>query len=63
VPVKTYQQVKSEAEERLIVRANPNGLPSLSLVSVGLFEVIVRGAIPQTTFVNCMGSDTVKVMQ
>lgn len=51
---KTFREVKTEVE-RIVARAYPNSQPTLTLISVGLFEVIVRGAVPRTAFVNAWG--------
>jgi polysaccharide export outer membrane protein len=51
---KTFRELKAEIE-RIVSRAYPNSQPTLTLVSVGLFEVIVRGAVPRTAFVNAWG--------
>ena len=50
----TYPELKSEVET-IVREAYPRSLPSFRLVSVGLFEVTVQGAIEETTRVTAWG--------
>lgn len=50
----TYTELKRDVES-VVRRAYPQSLPSFRLVSVGLFEVTVRGAISETTRATAWG--------
>jgi protein involved in polysaccharide export with SLBB domain len=49
-----YLELRRQVEEA-VTEAYPQSLPSFRLVSVGLFEVTIRGAIDETTRVNAWG--------
>jgi polysaccharide export outer membrane protein len=50
----TFPQLKARVES-IITNAYPNGLPYLSLSSVGMFQVYLMGEVPQTRFVTAWG--------
>ena len=50
----TYTELRREVEDT-VLEAYPQSLPSFRLVSVGLFEVTIRGAIEETTRVTAWG--------
>lgn len=50
----TLPQLRPEVE-RIIAEAYPRGLPSMSMVAVGVFRVTLSGAIPRTTRVSAWG--------
>ncbi len=50
----TFMQLK-ERVEQVVSRAYPGSLPTLSLVSVGLFRVVIKGEVPQTGYVSAWG--------
>lgn len=50
----TFAALKPIVEKR-ISDAYPRGLPSLNIVSVGVFQVLIRGEIAQTNYVSAWG--------
>lgn len=51
---KRFAELKPEIEA-LIAQAYPRSLPSVNIASIGLFQVTLTGAIPQTTRVTVWG--------
>jgi polysaccharide export outer membrane protein len=50
----TFPQLKLRIE-KIINDAYPNSLPYLSITSVGMFQVYIKGEVPKTQFVNAWG--------
>jgi polysaccharide export outer membrane protein len=50
----TFPELKDRIET-IITRAYPNSLPYLTISSVGVFQVYVKGEVPQTKFVTAWG--------
>lgn len=50
----TYSELRRQVES-MVSDAYPQSMPSFRLVSIGVFEVTVRGAIAQTSRVNAWG--------
>ncbi len=44
-----------EAAERRAAAAYPNGMPELTLVSVGIFQVVLTGEVEQTRYITAWG--------
>ena len=41
--------------EKTITTAYPRSMPFLNIVSVGIFQVLIKGEVPQTTYVSAWG--------
>jgi len=50
----TFAELKPIAEKR-IADAYPRSLPSLNIISVGIFQVLVKGEVPKTSYVQAWG--------
>ncbi len=50
----TFPELKARVEE-IISTAYPNSVPFLEIKSVGLFQVFIKGEVPQTEFVTVWG--------
>jgi protein involved in polysaccharide export with SLBB domain len=50
----TFAELKPIVEKR-IADAYPRSLPSLNIVSVGIFQVLIKGEVPKTSYVKAWG--------
>ena len=50
----TFAELKPIVEKR-IADAYPRSLPSLNIISVGIFQVLIKGEVPKTSYVKAWG--------